>query len=179
MKRGLLLVGALVVVVAAAASAFFLLAPSGPREIRLEAREFGFNGPSGGPTIRAKVGETIRIVLVNMGGADHEFMVVSDKDGFLQRLHQVIAELRAKGLDEEKIETSEEVEEVHHHFTAVELTVGNERKMDVEVEPRESATFTLRFDRPGTYYYLCADMGLTFPEVHADRGMWGTIVVEG
>ncbi|MEM2233651.1 MAG: hypothetical protein QXP81_08960 [Nitrososphaerota archaeon] len=178
MKRGLLIAVALVVV-AVAASAFFLLAPSGPREIKLEMREFGFNAPSGGPTIRAKVGETIRIVLVNVGGADHEFMVVSDKDGFLKQLHQVIEELRAKGLDEEKIETSEEVEEVHHHFTAVELMVGNDRKMDVELEPRESATITLRFDRPGTYYYLCADMGLTFPEIHADRGMWGTIVVEG
>lgn len=178
-RRVLLLAALAIVVIAVVAAVFFLLAPSGPREVRLEMYEFGFNGPTGGPAIRAKVGETIRIVLVNRGGAEHEFMVVGDKDGFLNALHQKISELKAKGMDEDEIEESEELEELHHHYAAAMLMVGDKMEHDVVLKRGETETVTLRFDSPGTYHYLCAELDLTFPETHADRGMSGTIVVEG
>ena len=91
-------VAAIVVVVVIVVAAGALLAlPRGPpsppvRTFQLEAKEFAFNGlgytefpcskaPSGpcGPSIQVKAGETVKITLKNAGGADHEFMVVSDK----------------------------------------------------------------------------------------------------
>jgi plastocyanin len=179
-RRNLIVIAAVVVVVAVAAAAgFFLLAPSGPREVKLRMMEFGFNGPSGGPVIRAKVGETIRFVLMNAGGADHELMIVKDLDGFKEALHKTVNELKAKGLDQEAIEKSEEVEMLRHKYAAVELLVDGKREHNVELERGESVTLTVTFDRPGTYYYVCAELALTFPESHLDRGMYGTIIVEG
>ena len=35
-------------------------------------------GTSCGPTIQVKAGETVRVVLKNTGGADHEFMVAEE-----------------------------------------------------------------------------------------------------
>ena len=94
MSKGVIIAIVAVVVVVVAAGAFFAL-PQGPpvpqaRTIQLEAKEFSFNGlgytdfpckqekgPCG-PSVQVKAGETLRIVLKNAGGADHEFIVVTD-----------------------------------------------------------------------------------------------------
>ncbi|MEM1947083.1 MAG: hypothetical protein QW614_05085 [Candidatus Caldarchaeum sp.] len=172
-------IGVVVVVVAVAALAVFMLVPQGPRTIRLEALEFGFNGPSGGPKITVKAGETLRITLVNKGSADHEFMIVKDMKGLLTRLSEKVKELQSRGLKEEQITTSEEVEEIMDEHVAIKLLVGGKEATEVEVEPGDTLEYSVTFNERGTYYYLCAEFTATFPQTHADKGMYGTIVVEG
>ncbi len=178
-KSSMAIAVVVVVVAVAAVAGFLLLAPSGPREVKLEMMEFGFNGPSGGPVIKAKVGETVKFVLTNKGGTDHEFMIVKDLEGFRNELRKTVEELRAKGLDQEAIEVSEEIEMLHHKYAAVELSINGKEEHEVELERGESVTLTVTFDRPGTYYYVCAELALSFPESHIEKGMYGTIVVEG
>jgi plastocyanin len=173
-----LIVIAAVVVVVAAVAGLFLLAPSG-REIKLEMMEFSFNGTSGGPVIKAKVGETIKIVLTNKGVVVHEFMIVKDLEGFREALRKTVDMLREKGLDEEAITNSNELHLVHHAYIAVEPMVGWFREHHILLKSGESVTFTVTFDRPGTYYYVCASLSGTFPEPHINRGMYSTIIVEG
>ncbi|MCS7095023.1 MAG: hypothetical protein NZ988_04360 [Thaumarchaeota archaeon] len=166
-----------VAIVAVSGLSVFILAP-GARTLRLEAFEFGFDGHFGGPTLRVKVGETLRITLVNRGGIEHEFMVVRDVNEFLEQIQLKVRELQAKGLKEEQIKTSEEIEEIHENFVAVKLMVGGKESMEVEVDRGETAQFEVTFRAPGTFYYVCAEFEATFPSTHADRGMYGTIIVE-
>lgn len=139
--------------------------------------EFGFNDVSGGPTIVVKAGETVRVVLTNQGGADHEFMIVKDKDNFLRLLKERAAELHARGVEFEEAEV--ELEDLHEEYTAAMLMMDGEMHHDVVVEPGELMTFTFKINEPGTYYYVCAELVLTYPESHANRGMLGTIEVRG
>lgn len=169
--------GVVVAVVVVVVVVALLLQP-GIREIRLEAMEFGFNGASGGPTIRMRAGETVKIIFTNKGAVDHEFTTIRNKDSFLRDMHGKINELQAKGLDEEEIEESEEVEEVHHEYVVGKIIVGGKEEAMVVKSPGEAEEFLLRIDVPGTYTYLCAELDGTFPDTHADRGMFGTIVVE-
>ncbi|MCS4538779.1 MAG: multicopper oxidase domain-containing protein [Thaumarchaeota archaeon] len=93
MNKGII-IGIVVVAIIVVGAAAFLAMPQGPqapqaRTINLEAREFSFKGlgfdkvvcdlgTSCGPTITLKAGETVRVVLKNIGGADHEFMVAEE-----------------------------------------------------------------------------------------------------
>jgi len=93
MNKGIV-IGIVVAVVVVGAAAFLAIpqAPQPPsaRIINLEAREFSFKGlgfdkvvcdpgTACGPTIQVKAGETVRVVLKNIGGADHEFMVAEEQ----------------------------------------------------------------------------------------------------
>ncbi|HEY4673546.1 MAG TPA: multicopper oxidase domain-containing protein [Nitrososphaerales archaeon] len=93
MNKGII-IGIVVGVVVVGAAAFLAIpqAPQPPsaRIINLEAREFSFKGlgfdkvvcdpgTACGPTIQVKAGETVRVVLKNIGGADHEFMVAEEQ----------------------------------------------------------------------------------------------------
>ncbi|MEM2270525.1 MAG: hypothetical protein QXP93_06895 [Nitrososphaerota archaeon] len=82
-------------------------------------------------------------------------VLVMDPIGATVRRSRIVPvnELRAKGMDEEKIEKSEEFEE-QHHYASIMLQVGDEMERDVDVDRGETVTLTLKFDRPGTYYYV-------------------------
>jgi len=91
MNKGII-IGIVVVVVIVGIAGAFLAIPQGPpapqaKTTQLEAREFGFEGLGyklsdnqykGGPSITVKAGETVRIVMKNSGGTNHEFMIVSE-----------------------------------------------------------------------------------------------------
>ena len=91
MNKRIIIVIVVVVVIVGVAGAFLAI-PQGPpapqaKSIQLEAREFGFEGLGyklsdnqykGGPSITVKAGETVRIVMKNSGGSNHEFMIVSE-----------------------------------------------------------------------------------------------------
>lgn len=90
MNKGIIVAIVAVIAVVGVAGAFLNL--QGPQAMapNLEAKEFGFEGlgyrladnqSKGGPTIQAKVGQTIRIVLKNEGSMEHEFMVVESLMG--------------------------------------------------------------------------------------------------
>jgi uncharacterized cupredoxin-like copper-binding protein len=171
-----IVVAAVIVVVAAVS--FLYLIPRGPTEISLTAQEFGFNQPSGGPTIRIKSGEQVKIVLVNRGGMDHEFMIVKNVESFHSELDKKVMELQGMGMSMEEIMESEELEMLHHKYVVMDvLTVNGVKESEVEVEPGERKEFFLTLTEPGTYYYVCAEVVGVFPHSHIDRGMWGVIEV--
>lgn len=177
MVKTVVLVGIAAVIVAVGVGAYGLVALQPQiQEFTVETREFGFDGASGG-TMRMKAGETVRITLINVGGAEHEFMVVRDKDQFLSDLDKAIKDLIAKGLDKEEIEEAEEIETIHM-MAVGQIMTGQDEEHDVDVEPRETRTFTLKIDEPGTYWYLCAELDATFPQTHAHRGMFAQLIVE-
>jgi len=173
------LVGIMVAAVVIAVASLYLLFIQPPvREIRLETWEFGFNGPKGGPTIRLKVGEIVKIVLVNKGATEHEFMPVKDLNGFLKELHDIVGVLQAKGLKEEDIKNSHMIHRIHEKYSAGKIFIGNKSDMHVHVNVGEYREFLLSFDQPGTYTAVCASFGLTFPQTHADNGMFFMMIVE-
>lgn len=71
---------AVFVIVLVAGTGFFIylsMTPSATiKSFELTAFEFGYNGVKGGPTIKVKVGDTVRITLMNQGGIEHELMIV-------------------------------------------------------------------------------------------------------
>lgn len=92
MKRALAI---LIVSVVAAAGVFgaYNLLLKGPavKTFELTGFDFGYNQPKGGPTIRVKFGDMVRVSFKNLGGLEHEFMVVdSIKDPKIK--HQPIFE---------------------------------------------------------------------------------------
>ncbi len=175
----MIIIGVLIIAIAASLGAYLLIFLQSVKEYKLEAREFGFNGFSGGPTLTVKVGETVRINLVNRGGIKHEFMVVKDKDAFLSEAHKVIGGLMTQGMkDAEEIEESHEYHAVMEKWGLKILKVDKEFEEDVEVEPAKTVVFEIKFTTPGTYWYLCGALVGTLPQTHADRGMFGQIVVQ-
>ncbi|MCS7095133.1 MAG: hypothetical protein NZ988_04930 [Thaumarchaeota archaeon] len=175
------------VVVVIGALTFFIFGQRGPREIILEAWEFGYNGTTGGPTIKLKAGEEIRITLINRGGVAHEIIVVKDQDreAFLTETHKLVRRFIEKGVtDPIVIHASPEWHVSYRIFAVTEMVIGGNivlgfRTIDhIHVERGQVFSFTMKLDKPGTYNYVCGLTELTFPETHADRGMYGTIIVE-
>ena len=148
------------------------------RELKIEAWDFGFNGPSGGPVQRLKAGETVRITLVSKAGTDHQLMVIRDKDAFLLEVNKTISSLAAKGLEQDDVEDATEYLSTLRAGSVGKLIVDGKQDIGVKVKPEETKTFTLTIDQPGTYWYLCTELDVTYPKIHADRGMLGQVIVE-
>ncbi|MEM1949333.1 MAG: cupredoxin domain-containing protein [Candidatus Caldarchaeum sp.] len=173
-----LLVGLSMVIIAVGMISFYILSSSRPQEIILTAREFGYNNFSGGPVLKIKAGENVRIFLENRGGVAHEFMVVTDKDGFTRELKRVASELYSPSISIEELERDPRLEMVHHRYAAASLLIDGKLMHHLVVKPQESAYFLLVINRPGLYYYICPRFAATYPDIHADRGMIGVIMVE-
>lgn len=78
MKTSFMVIVAAASITLAIGAYLFLSQSPSVRTIELSARDFGYNDIKGGPTIRVKVGETVRLVLKNEGGIEHEIMIVED-----------------------------------------------------------------------------------------------------
>ena len=149
-----------------------LLQPKGP-EFTLEMQEFGYDGYSGGPTLKAKVGETIKLTLKNVGGAPHEFMIVENKDMALAMMKKTVSNLHDMGL--EKGELIEKYNEMHHGMMMDMMAFQGSQ---VDLQPGETVTIYVEVDRPGTFWYICHHLEGTYPELHQERGMFGQLIVE-
>ena len=149
-----------------------LLLPKGP-EFTLEMQEFGYNGFSGGPTIKAKVGDTIKLTLKNVGGAPHEFMIVENKDMALAMMKKTISDLQDMRLENEEL--MERYNEMHHGMMMDMMVFQGSQ---VDLQPGETVTIYVEVDRPGTFWYICHHLEGTYPELHQERGMFGKLIVE-
>lgn len=186
MSKGLL--AGIVVVVAAVGVGAYLAIPKGPPPpevvtVQLEAREFGYQGLGynladhqykGGPTIKVKVGDTVRIVLKNSGGTEHELMVVKDKEKVLNMMRGVIKDLQAQSL--EKSKAIEQYNE-KHEANAEKMVAFPEAEVDVEQGQTKTIEFTA--NTVGQFSYVCHKVAGTYPETHQDNGMFGEFIVEG
>lgn len=180
MKKSTAIILAAVVVVAIAGGLGVYLTTFQPKvkEFKIETWEYGYDGPSGGPTLTVKAGETVRITLVNKGGVEHEFRLVKDKDAFLSDVQKAVEKLQAQGIkDQDAVEKASAFKEARRLQGMQVVNVGGTLDWDVDVEPGETKTIELVINTPGTYYYVCGELDATFPQIHAHRGMFATLIV--
>lgn len=121
---------AIVVIVLAVSLVGFFLITSRPagKEFSLRMREYGFDGTKGGPSLRVKVGDNIRINLKNEGGLQHDFWIVENVD---------------KAVDETLTK-----KERSFLFGA---RIQN-------VDPGQESRLTFKVDRPGSFFYVCLQL---------------------
>ena len=160
-----------VVLVIGALYAFFFM-PTGPKVYEVELREYSFNLVGDSFPIEVKAGETVVFKLKNRGTVVHEFMIVKDKDFFIDAMHQKIQELMNQMSDIEEVEAS--LEDFHHMLMMqnMNLIVGME-----DLGPGEGKTLEVKFDSPGRYWVICMEIDGTLPDIHADKGMVAEIIV--
>jgi len=150
LKRPWLIVMALVVVAVGAVAYTQLVPPSRTVSFKLLAAEYAFSdGKDTNPTLTVRVGDTVQITVRNVGGIDHEFMVVKDLNASIAQVEQGKS----------------------HPMPAF----GTMMTGMVNLHPREEKTVTFTADKPGTFYYVCLEEK---PDVHAKLGMWGKFIVE-
>lgn len=150
MKRPWLIVIALIVVAAGALAYTQLVPTSRSVSFNLLAAEYAFSdGKDTNPTLTVKVGDVVKITVRNVGGIDHEFMIVKDLNASITQVEQ------GKG----------------HPMPAF----GTMMTAMADLHPKEEKIMTFTADKPGTFYYVCLDEK---PDVHAKLGMWGRFVVE-
>lgn len=41
----------------------------------------------------------------------------------------------------------------------------------------EDGTITFTIDEPGSYFFVCHNVGGTWPAIQQDEGVWGTLIV--
>lgn len=125
MKTSYLILIGIVVIAAAAAGIYVFTQQPGVKEFRLEAREYGFDSAKGGPTLRVRVGDTVRIILTNGGVIEHELMIVEDVDEGIRMVQAG----------------------QHPHLVFADA--------EGHVEPGETITITFTVDKPGHFFYAC------------------------
>jgi uncharacterized cupredoxin-like copper-binding protein len=113
----------------------------------------GLNGNN--PTITVRTGDTVVLTLENMGTKnDHEFFVLTQAD-------------------------------FKNYTTSLQLGQNATEPLPAfadgsveDVPPGESKTGTFVVGQPGTYVYACLDTEGTDPLTHANKGMYGTFIVQ-
>ena len=181
MKRNTtIIMGAVVIVLAVAGiSAYLLTSQPKVKEFKLELLDYGYNGSSGGPTLRVKAGDVVKVTLINKSERVHEFRLSSNMDKFLSDVDKVVANLQAQGL-----KTADQVDSAQAFKDARRLTgmklvmVNNALDWDTDVDPGKTVTIQFSIDTPGTYWYLCGELDGTFPQTHTHKSMFGQIIVE-
>lgn len=144
MARRTLAVVAVVAIVVVAAAVYFLYLTPREKTFVVKGSDYVFDVTN----IPVKVGDRVKITLRNVGGTDHELLVVADKD---------------RAINDEKARREPELA-----FPEAEIE---------DVEPGEEKSVTFTVNRAGTFYFLCLEKGGTTPLLHAEKGMIGTFIV--
>lgn len=173
------------VVIAAGAGAYYITstaqtASAGPKvqEFKIETWDFGYNGPTGGPTLNVKAGQTVRVTLVSKGGVEHEFRLSNNKETFLSDVEKAVATLQSQGMkDQDVIEKADAFKAARRASGMKIVKTEGQLDWDTDVGIGETKTVEFTIDTRGTYWYLCGELDATFPQTHAHRGMAGQIVV--
>lgn len=150
-----------------------------PEEVQwdLVMVDYGFERADFQPTMTVVAGQRIVLTVSNEGTQEHEFMLLEDKDMGMMMMNNMIQTILAN----ENLTTDEQREamyETMHHDMDMAMDDANGVSIEVEVEPDGSDTITFVIDEPGTYYFVCHNVGGTWPEIHQAEGMWGTLIVE-
>ena len=180
-KKIVILLAAVIAVAAVlvGTSAYLIASQPKVKEFKLELTEFGYNGPTGGPILKVKAGETVRVTLVNNGAVDHEFRIVKNRDAFLSDVNKAMERLRTEGVTEQDGVEKAAVFKEARRLTGLEIIKTSEGlEWDADVKPGETNTAEFVIDTPGTYWYLCGELDATFPMTHAHKNMSGQLIVE-
>ena len=132
--------------------------------------------------IIVKVGEPVVFRIVNEGAVEHEVMFVPDLEQMAEMLKMAAERIMAQNpeLSEEEVI---ELVEIRHEEVMEEMIVGffgdaiRGDELMIELEPGESTVATFTFTEPGIYIIACMKQLATFPETHAEQGMFNQIIV--
>jgi FtsP/CotA-like multicopper oxidase with cupredoxin domain len=156
-RRTIIIVAAILIAIAAFNAAYLQSLPT-TRRMEVQAYDFFFTatGLSGNnPTITVRTGDTVVLTLENMGTKNnHEFFVLTQSDFKNYTTSLQVGENATEPLPA--------------------FTDGSVE----DVPPGESKTGTFVVGQPGTYVYACLDTEGTDPLTHANKGMYGTFIVE-
>lgn len=159
MARTTLIIVAVSLIVIVAFNAAYLQSLPTTRRIRVQGFDFFFVVPGldgNNPTITIKTGDTVVLTLENLGTKNnHEFFVLTQSDF---NSYTTSLQVGENATEPEPAFTNGSVE---------------------DVAPGESKTGTFVVGQPGTYVYACLDKEGTDPVTHANKGMYGTFVVQG
>lgn len=117
-----------IIIVVGIATYFLIASRPAVKEFTLRMREYGFEGSKGGPTLRVKVGDNVRINLKNEGGIPHDFWIVENID--------------------KAVEETKEKKERSFLFGA---SVQN-------VDAGQESRLTFKLDRSGSFFYVCLQL---------------------
>ena len=158
MARRTAIVIAIILIMIAAFNAAYLQSLPTTRRITVQSYDFFFVVPGlsgNNPTITVRTGDTVVLVLENRGTKnDHEFFMLtqSDFDNYTSALQR-----RQNATEPDPAFTNGSVE-------------------DVAAGTSKTGTFVV--GQPGTYVYACLDKMGTDPVTHANKGMYGTFIVQ-
>ena len=158
---------------------FFVFYPEpNVKAYEVELSDFIFIPKKGSFPITVNAGETVLFKVRNVGGFDHEFMIVTAemKDMMLNKAAQVLSELLEMGLS-----GSELLEEYEHEMGGHGGEMGEGMFLMLRLEPGEELEGKVTFHEPGTYYVICIEAGGTAEagKSHAHQGMVAEIIVRG
>jgi len=168
MKRQILIPGVTALVLAAIAITFLIPMGASANEIEVDMYEFGYIVKNGDLPIELKVGEEYTLKITNIGGVEHEFMIVTDPDRVNTDVKSLVDEYLAQGLSFDEI--FEILEEEHHELEEAWESEGIFLDV-VRLGPGESDILTLKFDSEGTFYIVCLVLKGSAPNTHYDMGM--------
>ena len=157
MKKSLAVIVAVIIVVLAVGAGLYFTTQPTTRQITLQAFDYFFLQPGttgNNPTITVNSGDTVVVTIQNMANHDHEFFVVTQSD-----YNTYVT----------AVQNGQSAEEPKPAFDEAEVE-------DVLAGQSKTGTFTA--GQPGTYVYACFDHDGTAPLVHANKGMFGTFVVQ-
>ncbi len=131
-RRWMILVGAVAAIALVVGVSVFILTQPREKTFELRAREFafhglGYSGTTGGPTLIVKVGDIVKITLINEGGIKHDLIVITEHD-----LNEAL-----EAADHKHPEPVFAGAEIH------------------DLEPGKTMTAVFKAEKPGTYVYAC------------------------
>ena len=173
------LAGSSAIVITMVILGFFVLYPdAGVKAYEVELSDFIFILKNGEFPITVKAGDTVVFKVRNVGGFDHEFMIVTSdmKESMLNKAYKVLSELREKGLSGADL-----LEEYEHEMGGHGGEMDEGMLLMLRLKPGEESQGEITFHEPGTYYILCIEAGGTADagKSHAHQGMVAEIVVKG
>jgi len=153
---------------------FIMPSMTAGKVIEVEMFEFGYRLADGQFPIELKAGETYTFKTRNIGGVEHEIMIVKDPDRVLSDVKEMFNGFMEQGMSVE--EAIEALEGVHHELE--EQWEADGIFVDVlRLGPGESGELIVSIDEPGTYYMVCLVLRGSAPDTHMDRGMQAQIRV--
>ncbi len=132
--------------------------------------------------IIVEVGKPVVFKIVNEGTVKHEVMFVPNLEMMAEMISSMAMKLQRENPDLSQEEIIEQIDKLHD--TMMEEMIEEAMKgkaigeeFMIELEPGESRVTTYTFLEPGIYVIACLELTGTFPEAHAQEGMFNQIIV--
>jgi len=168
MKKQIMIPGVTLAILALITLVYIVPNYSSAQAIEIDMYEFGYTVKDGSQPLHIIAGKEYTFYIRNIGGVEHEFMIVKDPERVNSDLKNLVKSYLDMGMTFEEI--YEALEGEHHELEEA----WSEENIFIDVlrlGPGESDSFTVKIDSPGTYYVVCLVLKGSAPDTHLDRGM--------